>query len=70
MSRTFFYDNVDPDAFVSPPLWMNIGTMRDARDHLQNCVYERFKGYIESTNKRFEKLENLISVSALSSFER
>ncbi|KAF9896729.1 E3 ubiquitin-protein ligase traf7, partial [Lobosporangium transversale] len=40
------------------------GTMRDARDHLQNCVYERFKGYIESTNKRFEKLESLIANQA------
>lgn len=45
-----------------------IGTMRDAKDHLQNCVYERFKGYIVSTNKRFEKLESLLSVSTLPKF--
>ncbi|KAF9542570.1 Pre-mRNA-processing factor 19 [Mortierella hygrophila] len=31
------------------------------KEHLQNCVYERFKGYIDSTNKRFEKLESLIA---------
>ncbi|KAF8938738.1 E3 ubiquitin-protein ligase traf7 [Dissophora ornata] len=37
------------------------GTMRDAKEHLQNCVYERFKGYIDSTNKRFEKLESLLA---------
>ncbi|KAG0092777.1 E3 ubiquitin-protein ligase traf7 [Podila epicladia] len=37
------------------------GTMRDSREHLQNCVYERFKGYIESTNSRFAKLESLIA---------
>ncbi|KAF9585585.1 hypothetical protein BGW38_001671 [Lunasporangiospora selenospora] len=35
--------------------------MRDLRDHLQTCVYERFKGYIEVTNKRFETLESMIS---------
>ncbi|KAI1312258.1 E3 ubiquitin-protein ligase traf7 [Mortierella claussenii] len=40
------------------------GTMRDAKDHLQNCVYERFKGYIDSTNKRFEKLEALLADQA------
>ncbi|KAG0002404.1 hypothetical protein BGZ65_002660 [Modicella reniformis] len=40
------------------------GTMRDAKEHLQNCVYERFKGYINSTNKRFEKLESLLSDQA------
>ncbi|KAF9404837.1 E3 ubiquitin-protein ligase traf7 [Podila epigama] len=37
------------------------GTMRDSREHLQNCVYERFKGYIESTNARFAKLEALVA---------
>ncbi|KAF9180927.1 hypothetical protein BGZ50_005838 [Haplosporangium sp. Z 11] len=37
------------------------GTMRNSKEHLQNCVYERFKGYIESTNKRFEKLESLLA---------
>ncbi|KAF9320185.1 hypothetical protein BG003_006994 [Podila horticola] len=35
--------------------------MRDSREHLQNCVYERFKGYIEATNGRFAKLESLIA---------
>ncbi|KAF8975921.1 hypothetical protein BGZ46_008724 [Entomortierella lignicola] len=38
-----------------------LGTMRDAKEHLQNCVYERFKGYIESTNNRFAKLESLLA---------
>ncbi|KAI7829546.1 WD40-repeat-containing domain protein [Gamsiella multidivaricata] len=38
------------------------GTMRDAKEHLHNCVYERFKGYIDFTNKRFEKLESLLAV--------
>ncbi|KAF9123354.1 hypothetical protein BGW39_009023 [Mortierella sp. 14UC] len=37
------------------------GTMRDSKEHLQNCVYERFKGYIDSTNRRFEKLESLVA---------
>jgi hypothetical protein len=69
LSRVSFFfivkDNVDPDALyhLNSPFLDELGTMRDARDHLQNCVYERFKGYIESTNKRFEKLEALISVS-------
>lgn len=40
--------------------------MRDLKEHLQNCVYERFKGYIDSTNKRFEKLESLIAVRLFS----
>ncbi|KAG0322526.1 hypothetical protein BGZ99_003282 [Dissophora globulifera] len=35
--------------------------MRDAREHLQNCVYERFKGYIDTTNKRFEKMESMLA---------
>ncbi|KAG0220537.1 E3 ubiquitin-protein ligase traf7 [Mortierella sp. GBA43] len=37
------------------------GSIRDAKDHVQNCVYERFKGYIDATNKRFERLESLLS---------
>ncbi|GJJ73643.1 hypothetical protein EMPS_06001 [Entomortierella parvispora] len=38
--------------------------MRDSKEHLQNCVYERFKGYIDTTNKRFEKLESMLADQA------
>ncbi|KAG0208052.1 hypothetical protein BGX28_000872 [Mortierella sp. GBA30] len=37
------------------------GTIRDSKEHLKNCVYERFKGYIDTTNKRFEKLESILA---------
>ncbi|CAJ0635631.1 4347_t:CDS:10 [Entrophospora sp. SA101] len=36
------------------------GTIQNIKDHLENCIFEKFKNYIISNNDRIGKLENII----------